>query len=80
MRGSHNFHARDSRGSNFRTKKALAEALKAGEAVTFTDTSAFDNAGSIPWTGLLPTDVIVGPDPYHKRDWYCNVRNGKVVN
>jgi hypothetical protein len=79
MRGSHNFHAKDSAGRNFKTKKALAEALKAGEKVTFTDTSLFDNAGTIEQKMLLPTDVVVGPDPHHNRSWYANIRYGKVV-
>jgi hypothetical protein len=79
MRGSHNFHARDSRAKNFKSKRSLAEALKAGEAVTFTDTSAFDNAGTLKAGQLFPTDVIVGPDPYRDRSWYANVKGGKVV-
>jgi hypothetical protein len=79
MRGSHNFHARDSAGQNFRTKKALAEAIKAGEDVTFTDTSLTDNAGTVKQSMLHLTDVVVGPDPYKERRWYANIRYGKVI-
>lgn len=74
-----NFHARDSRGGNFKTKKLLREAVAAGEKVTFTDTSMINCRGTLPINKLSPTDVIVGPDPYTARNWYANIRlrNGR---
>lgn len=75
-----NFHAQDSEGNNFKSKKALREAVARGEVVFFTDTSAFNNRGTLTGiSGLSSSDVIVGPDPYTARNWYGNVRNGKVV-
>ena len=62
------------------TKKALRELVKESpERVTFYDTSAFNNKGEVGVADLSPIDVIVGPDPYTKRNWYANVKNGKVV-
>lgn len=62
------------------TKKALREAVAANPAtVTFMDTSAFNNRGTIGVEDLTPADVIVGPDVYNARNWYANVRNGRVV-
>jgi hypothetical protein len=75
-----NFHARDSEGGNFETKKALREAVARGEVVLFTDTSGFNNRGTlIGASGLRDGDCIVGPDPYHARNWYASIKNGKVV-
>lgn len=74
-----NFHATDGQGRNFKTKKALREAVAAGQEVFFTDTSAFSNRGTIALADLRPSDCIVGPDPYTARNWYGNVKNGKVV-
>ena len=62
------------------TKKALREAVAAQpHVVTFMDTSAFANRGTIGIDDLTPADVIVGPDVYTARNWYANVRNGRVV-
>lgn len=67
-------------GQKPKTKKALREALAADPAsVWFEDTSAFNNRGSLNASQLSPSDVIVGPDCYTARNWYANVRNGKVV-
>lgn len=75
-----NFHAKDSEGGNFKTKKSLREAVARGEVVFFTDTSGFNNRGTLTGiSGLRDGDMIVGPDPYRARNWYANVRNGKVV-
>lgn len=90
-----NFHAQDNQGRNFKSKKALREAvaeeqaqvanLQPGDAVQrdrlvyFTDTSAFSNRGVITVEDLQPSDMVVGPDPYTARNWYANVKNGKVV-
>jgi hypothetical protein len=62
------------------TKKALRELVaSAPERVSFYDTSAFNNRGTVGVADLSPIDVIVGPDPYTKRSWYANVKSGKVV-
>lgn len=74
-----NFHATDENGANFKTKKAFREAVASGAFVELADTSAFNPRGVIGVADLRPADVIVGPDPYTKRDWYANVKNGKVV-
>lgn len=63
-----------------KTKKALREAVATDpESVTFEDTSAFNSRGTITVSELRPSDVIVGPDAYTTRNWYANVKNGKVV-
>ena len=74
-----NFHATDRNGSNFRSKKALREAVARGDQVNFHDTSAFNNRGTLSAGDLKNSDMIVGPDPYRQRNWYANVKNGKVV-
>lgn len=74
-----NFHATDGAGNNFPTKKALREAVGRGAEVFFTDTSGFSNRGTIRVVDLQPSDVVVGPDPYRARNWYANIKNGKVV-
>lgn len=77
-----NFHAKQPNGRNFPTKKALKEAVANGDEVTFMDTSAFGNRGVVAAADLRPGDVVVGPDPYSRRDWYANVkqtRNGLRV-
>lgn len=72
-----NFHATDGDGRNFKSKKALREALAAGQVVHMTDTSAFNSRGTVEPDALSPIDVIVGPDPYNQRDWYANVKPGR---
>lgn len=75
-----NWHAKNANGDNFKTKKALREAVAAGERVFFYDTSAVNNKGIRSNTDdFVPADVIIGPDPYTARNWYANIRNGKVV-
>lgn len=78
-----NFHAKDAiTGRNFPTKKSLREAIANPQQrpyVLFTDTSAFNNRGTVGVDGLSASDVIVGPDPYTARNWYANVKNGKVI-
>lgn len=67
----------------FSSKKALKEAVAAGEEVTVFDTSLFDNKGTVPLATLAGTSaVIVGPDVHSDRRWYANVKTnkaGKVV-
>jgi hypothetical protein len=74
-----NYHATDGDGRNFKSKKALREALAANQVVRMTDTSAFSNKGTVEPDALSPIDVIVGPDPYNDRRWFANIRKGKVV-
>lgn len=76
-----NWHAKDSEGRNFKSKKAFREAVAAGENFTLTDTSLFNTRLTIfsDPTAIGPSDVIVGPDPYTARNWYANIKNGKVV-
>jgi hypothetical protein len=74
-----NFHATTEDGENFKSKKSLKEAVARGDKVFFTDTSAFGNRGTIGVADLRPSDMVVGPDPYKARNWYANVKNGKVV-
>ena len=66
----------------FTSKKALKDAVAAGEEVAVFDTSAFDNKGTVPVSSLAGTSaVIVGPDVYSDRRWYANVKikNGKII-
>lgn len=65
-----------------KSKKAIKEALIAGDEVALEATSMFGN----DYDGLV-TDApdgnytFVGPDPYNKRNFYgtLTVRNGKVT-
>lgn len=67
-------------GRKPKTKKELREALAANPGdVTFDDTSAIGNRGTLTADQLTPSDVIVGPCVHTKRNWYANIRNGKVV-
>ncbi len=68
----------------FTSKKALREAVAehGADNVMVTDTSAFDNKGTVPVSALTDTTaVIVGPDVRNDRRWYANVKikNGVVV-
>lgn len=74
-----NFGAQRSDGRNFQSKKAFREAVANGDSMIIYDTSAFNNLGHVSISELSPIDVIVGPDPYTARNWYANVKNGKVV-
>ena len=66
-------------GQKPKTKKALREAVASGQDVVFTDTGFVNNKGTLTADQLSPSDVIVGPDAHTARNWYANVRNGKVV-
>jgi hypothetical protein len=67
-------------GHKPKTKKELREAVKSQpQTVMFADTSAINNRGTIGVDGLRESDVIVGPCVYTKRNWYANVRAGKVI-
>jgi hypothetical protein len=69
-------------GSRPKSKKAIKEALLAGDEVSLEATSVFGNE----YDGLV-TDApdgnytIVGPDPHNKRNFYgtMTVRSGKVT-
>jgi hypothetical protein len=64
----------------FRTKKALKDAIKATPAKVYL--YATSNMGP-QFNGLvteLPdgvTFLVVGPDPYSRRDWYANVKRSR---
>lgn len=63
-------------GKKILTKKALKEAVaELGAANVFVFDTAFTGGrGTIPASELRPSDVIVGPDVYNRRDWYANVK------
>jgi hypothetical protein len=68
------------------TKKLLKTLLMADESsVIFDQTSMFDNGyqQDLEVNDIKDGDmlVVVGPDPFSKRNWYANVgwKNGKVV-
>jgi hypothetical protein len=62
-----------------KTKKALREAFKADPASVWFEDLSLNSRGSVTASELSPSDVIVGPDAMTARNWYANVRNGKVV-
>lgn len=66
-------------GQKPKTKKALRDALASGADVAFEDTSFVNNRGCLAPDQIGPSDVIVGPDAHNQRNWYANIRNGKVV-
>lgn len=70
-----NWYATDANGNEFKTKKALREFVAANpDDVRLTDTSAFDNKGTVFGVSTLGrSDVIVGPNPWNARNWYANV-------
>lgn len=73
-----NYGVTDRDGKNFPSKAALKRAIAAGEQVRVYSTSAFTPVLPLPQlTDLTPVDVIVGPDPFTKRDWYGNVKEGR---
>lgn len=76
-----NFDAFGENGKRFATKAALRRAVQAGENVRFVDTTAFGGRGTVTAEDLDPGDVIIGPNPYERREWYANVkstRNGSL--
>ena len=58
---------------NFRTKKALKDAVKAGKDVFVYPTSPFFEG----FEDRMRV-VVVGPDPYTKRNWYATVEVDKT--
>lgn len=57
-------------GHKPKTKKELRTAVNdTPDEVTFMDTSAFNNRGTIRVSDLHESDVIVGPDVYVRRSW-----------
>jgi hypothetical protein len=70
------------RGQRPLTKKAVKEAVAAGEVVELEATSVFGNEYGGPVTGMPEGKVAycVGPDPYTSRKWYVNItRTGDKV-
>lgn len=64
----------------FATKAALRRAVakNGAENVMARDTSVSDNKGTVTIASLADTtSVIVGPDPYTRRDWYAQVKTAK---
>ena len=59
---------------NFKTKKALIEAVKAGQSVTCFQ----PGIGSVPENGIGAVEGPWYPEPHR---WYASVtmRNGKVI-
>jgi hypothetical protein len=66
-------------GQKPKTKKALRDAFKADPSSVWFEDTSLNSRGSLTGSELSPSDVIVGPDAYTARNWYANVRNGKVV-
>lgn len=68
--------------TRYASKKAFREAVAEAGAhvIMVTDTSMFDNKGTVPVAALVDTSaVIVGPDVHRDRRWYANVkRNAKT--
>jgi hypothetical protein len=62
-----------------KTKKALKDAVAAGERPLVFDTSLHGGRGTISIDLLRSSDVIVGPNVLNDRKWYANFKNGKVV-
>lgn len=62
--------------ANFKTKKALKEAVKAGQVVTYYQPGPF--GGNVPADGKIFLEGPHYPEP-HK--WYaaCEARNGVIV-
>jgi hypothetical protein len=70
-----NYGVTDAAGQPFPSKTAFRKAVTAGERVKVFSTSIFENVfPPKQLTDLQPSDVIVGPDPFAKRDWYANVK------
>lgn len=69
-------------GNRPKTKKVLKEAYTAGKEIILDSTSAFGPAFYGSAEDLKEGDnfVVVGPDPYRKRNWYASVerKNGKI--
>lgn len=74
-----NYHAQKIGGANFKSKKELKEFIARNDTVIFTDTSMFDNGGSVTIHDLPEGSIVVGPDPYRDRRWYGAMKKGKIV-
>ena len=76
-----NFYATDAQGDEFPSKAALKRfAAEHPDDIRLEDTSGFNNRGVLWGIGNLKAgDVIVGPNPWNKRNFYANIKNGKVV-
>lgn len=63
---------------NFKTKKALKEAVSNGERVTFFQPGIFDNSTSSTFTGTIYVEGPHYPEPHR---WYakCEAVDGKIV-
>jgi hypothetical protein len=73
-----NYGVLDKAGNDFPSKAAFRRAVAAGEVVRLYATSPFQGVLPPPsLTTLAPSDVVVGPNPYTKRDWYANVKTGR---
>jgi hypothetical protein len=61
---------------NFKTKKALREAVEAGRDVTFYQPGPF--GGNEPTDGIVMVEGPHYPEPHR---WYarCEVKDGKIV-
>ncbi len=73
-------HVRRADGSRFGSKKALQEAVAAGEPVTIVDESPTGNRSRLKLTDLTELDVIAGA--YSRpavRTWYAIYKDGKIV-
>ena len=60
----------------YKTKKAMKEAIAAGDDPILECTSMFNTGpGSMCFSQLTvgKTYTLVGPDPYNSRKWYANV-------
>lgn len=66
-------------GREFKTKKALREAVAAGQPVNFQHTSYPFERCDCGVEDLRPADAIVGPDPWTQRKWRANIRHRRVV-
>jgi len=69
-------------GTRPKSKKAIKEALTAGDEVALEATSMFGNEyGGLVADAPDGAYVFVGPDPYNKRNFYgtLTVRSGKVT-
>lgn len=72
--------AESDRGGNIQTKKALKEAVASDASTIFLYSTGL---GGPQFNGLasqLPDDMeflVVGPDPFKKRNWYATVKHGR---
>jgi hypothetical protein len=68
------------KGGRFPSKKALREAVAAGENVSLEATSLFGNEYGGRISEAPEGDYfVVGPDPHNKRVWYAQITIKKSV-